>query len=352
MPDTATDRIYMQRCIDLAGKGLGKTAPNPMVGCVIVAGGRIIGEGYHRIFGGPHAEANAISSVKDKKLLERASLYVNLEPCSHHGKTPPCSALIRTHSIPEVIIGCKDPHQLVSGKGISELKKYGVKVTFGIMEKESLELNRRFITFHERRRPYIILKWAQTLDGFMDRIRNSGESHGINWITGKQARQWVHKWRSEEGAILVGTNTAAVDDPELTVRDWHGKNPLRLVIDMKGRLSPRLKLFDGSTPTIVFTMEPKRPDRNLKYIKVPSEKENLKFILGYLYSIDVQSIIVEGGARILNSFIESDIWDEARVFSAELNFGKGMKAPLLNRDPSQKISVDSGFLSIHRNLQT
>jgi len=351
MPDKEMDRMYMQRCLDLAGKGLGNTAPNPMVGCVIVADGKIIGEGYHRVFGGSHAEANAIDSVKNKKLLESSSLYVSLEPCSHQGKTPPCSTLIRTHSIPEVIIGCRDPNELVAGKGISELKKYGVKIRYGIMEKESRELNRRFITFHEMKRPYIILKWAQTGDGFMDRRRDTGKSHGINWITGKHARQWAHKWRSEEQAILVGTNTAAIDDPQLTVRDWDGRHPLRLVIDMKGRLSPRLKLFDGSTPTMVFTGKPKKERKNLEFVKVPPGKELLQFILAYLYSIDIQSLIVEGGARLLNSFIESGSWDEARVFSAETDFGKGLEAPLLHQDPLEKIPLHRGVLRIYRKKQ-
>ena len=349
MPDTDKDRIYMQRCLDLARKGLGNTAPNPMVGCVIVVGGRIIGEGYHRIFGGGHAEVNAIASVKDRNLLRQASLYVNFEPCSHHGKTPPCSSLIIKNAIPDVVIGCTDPNELVAGKGMHDLEINGVRVRSGVMENESRDLNRRFITFHEKKRPYIILKWAQTRDGYIDRKRKGGNSHKITWITTEHERQWVHKWRGEEQAILVGTNTAANDDPELTVRDWHGVHPLRLVIDLKGRLSPGLRLFDGSTPTIIFSRKPKNGGENMEYVEVPPGRDTLQFILKHLYSLDIQSLIVEGGAGLLNSFIKSGLWDEARIFSAEMDFGEGLGAPVLNQGPLQEILVPSGFLSIYRN---
>ncbi len=291
---------------------------------------------------------NAIASVKDRNLLRQACLYVNFEPCSHYGKTPPCSSLIVKNTIPDVVIGCADPNELVSGKGMHDLEINGVRVRSGVMEKESRDLNRRFITFHEKKRPYIILKWAQTRDGFIDRIRKGGKSHKINWITTEYERQWVHKWRGEEQAILVGTNTAGNDDPELTVRDWHGVHPLRLVIDLKGRLSPGLRLFDGSTPTIIFSQKPKNDGGNMEYVEVPPGQDTLQFILKYLYSLDIQSLIVEGGARLLSSFITSGSWDEARVFSAEMDFGEGLEAPVLNQDPLQEIRVPSGFLSIYR----
>ena len=348
MPVEAKDRMYMQRCLDLARKGLGKTAPNPMVGCVIVAGGKIIGEGYHRIYGGAHAEVNAIASVKDPNLLRKASLYVNMEPCSHHGKTPPCSSRIHDNSIPEVVMGCKDPNELVAGKGIKDLINYGVAIRSGVMEEACRELNRRFFTFHENKRPYIILKWAQTRDGFINRNPGVGRSRGINWITDEYSRQWVHKWRSEEQSILIGTNTAAIDDPQLTVRYWHGKNPLRLVIDMNGRLSQGLKLFDGSSPTLVFTRQQMKPRKNLEYLEVPPGQDVLPNILRHLYSVDIQSLIVEGGARLLTSFIEMGIWDEARVFNAFKDFGEGLAAPALHQDAQQEINFSSGFLSIYR----
>ena len=348
MPDADNDKNYMQRCLDLALKGLGSTAPNPMVGSVIVADGKIIGEGYHQVFGGPHAEVNAITSVKDKSLLKSARLYVNLEPCSHEGKTPPCSTLIHDSLIPEVVIGNIDPNKLVAGKGKRYLEKNRLRVRMGVMEDECRELNRRFITFHEKGRPYIILKWAQSRDGFIDRKREKGSNVGINWISDKQARQLVHKWRSEEQAILVGTNTAEIDDPRLTVRDWEGKDPLRLVIDIKGRLSPALKLFDGSTRTLVFTRQPKTSKKNLEFVEVPEEKDVISFLLSHLHSIDIQSLIIEGGAHLLGSLISMDLWDEARVFSSQHDFGDGLKAPDTGQAQLQEISIGTGSLKIYR----
>ena len=348
MADNSMDRKYMQRCLELAGKGLGHVAPNPMVGCVIVAGGKIIGEGYHREFGTAHAEVNAIASVDDVNLLKKASLYVNLEPCSHHGKTPPCSTLIREHHIPEVIMGSIDPNALVAGKGRQDLEAHGVKVRSGILEEECRELNRRFFTFHEKKRPYVILKWAQTGDGFIDILRSEEDPGGIHWITDNQARQWVHKWRSEEQSILVGTNTAAIDDPELTVRDWQGKNPLRLVVDMKGRLPRDLRLFDGSTPTLVFAGKKKKNLHNVEFVQIPDKGKVIPALLKHLYSIDIQSIIVEGGAALLGSFIENATWDEARVFTSRSAFGKGLKAPVIDQNPCREIPIPCGTLKIYR----
>ncbi len=348
MSEGPEDRVIMQRCLDLARKGLGKTAPNPLVGCVIMAGGKIIGEGHHGEFGGPHAEVVAIASVKKPELLAESTLFVNLEPCSHHGKTPPCSALIVQKSIPEVVIGSKDPNALVEGKGIQHLSDNGVRVRSGIMERECRELNRRFFTFHKKKRPYIILKWAQTDDGFMDRPRSAGEPSGINWISDEYARQWVHKWRSEEQAILVGTNTAANDDPDLTVREWHGTNPLRLVLDMKGRLPAGLKLFKGKTQTLVFTRNKQENRKNVDYVEIPEGADPIDKMLDHLYTMDIQSLIVEGGAMLLESFLFRDLWDEARVFSADSVFGEGLKAPVIRQDMEREIPFYSGILRIYR----
>jgi diaminohydroxyphosphoribosylaminopyrimidine deaminase/5-amino-6-(5-phosphoribosylamino)uracil reductase len=243
---------YINRCLELALPGLGNTAPNPMVGSVIVHGWHIIGEGFHHRFGGPHAEVNAVNSVKDKTLLRNSVLYVNLEPCSHSGKTPPCAEMIIEAGIPEVVIGTADPNPIVSGNGIKKLEHAGIRVTTGILEKQCIALNRRFITFHSRKRPYIILKWAQTSDGFIDVLR---ENQGISrptWISNEISRKLVHKWRSEEQAILVGTQTAILDNPQLNVREWTGNSPIRMVIDRQLKLSKKLNLFNNSSTTIVF----------------------------------------------------------------------------------------------------
>jgi diaminohydroxyphosphoribosylaminopyrimidine deaminase/5-amino-6-(5-phosphoribosylamino)uracil reductase len=341
----------MERCLELAAKGLGSTAPNPMVGCVLVARGRIIGEGYHREYGGPHAEVHAIASVRDKGLLASATLYVNLEPCAHQGKTPPCSDLILEKGIPRVVVGTADPNPAVSGKGISRLRDEGVEVIVGIMETECLELNRRFFTFHEKRRPYVILKWAETKDGFIDRERSPGTDGRINWITGKLERQLVHKWRSEESAILVGTRTARVDDPELTVREWSGRQPLRLLIDRRGKLPGNLKLLDGTCPTVIFTEMDLKPARNLIPEKIPAGADLPGYILAYLFENDVQSLIVEGGRKTLEGFIRRNLWDEARVFIGDHLFHKGIKAPRLAADQKAEHRLAGSVLRIYRNTQ-
>jgi len=247
----STSQLFMQRCLDLALLGIGDVAPNPMVGCVIVHEGIVIGEGYHEKYGGPHAEVNAILSVKNPELLAHSTLYVSLEPCAHFGKTPPCSDLIIKNQIPKVVIGTVDPFAEVSGKGIERMRKSGIEVEVGVLEKKCRNLNRRFFTFHEKKRPYIILKWAQTLDGFIDTDRT--ETQHPTWITNALSKRLVHKQRSEESAILIGTNTAEYDNPALTVREWTGSQPIRMVIDRLGRLDSSLQIFDGIVPTWVFT---------------------------------------------------------------------------------------------------
>ena len=345
---------YMLRCLELAKNGFGNVAPNPMVGCVIVHDNKIIGEGYHQEYGNAHAEVNAIYSVKNKSLLQKSTLYVNLEPCSHFGKTPPCANLIVEHNIPRVVIGCVDSFSEVSGKGIEKLKNAGVEVVVGVLEKESLELNKRFFTFHTKKRPYVILKWAETKDGFIDLERNNqkeverneivGQARNDdkidNWITSSLSKQLVHKWRSEEAAIMVGTNTALNDNPQLNVREWKGKNPVRVVIDLHDRLPQTLYLFDKSTPTIIFSLSKQEEGNNLTFVKIKDSKNLLVEVLNELYKRNIQSIIIEGGATLLQSFIDQNLWDEARVFVGNKTFGNGLKAPKIKENLISEEMID------------
>lgn len=325
------DAFYMQRCLDLARSGLGFVAPNPLVGSVLVVKDRIIGEGYHRLYGKPHAEPNAIASVKDKSLLRHATLYVNLEPCSHTGKTPPCTSLIIASGIKRVVVGTTDSNELVKGKGIAELRKSGCQVDTGVLEKESRFLNRRFFTFHEKKRPYIILKWAQTLDGYIDILPRTSDILQPTWITSEKLRMLVHKWRSEEPAIMIGTNTAARDNPRLNVRDWSGKQPLRLVIDKKLVLPASLHLFDQSQTCIIFNSEKDDIKGQTQWVRLPFDSASLWPVLKYLHTQNIQSVFVEGGQKLLQSFIDQGLWDEARVFVGSQLFGKGVAAPALGR---------------------
>jgi diaminohydroxyphosphoribosylaminopyrimidine deaminase/5-amino-6-(5-phosphoribosylamino)uracil reductase len=342
------DEYYMKRCLELAGKGIGSSRPNPMVGCVIVCREQIIGEGYHRAYGEAHAEVNAIASVRNSGLLAESTLYVNLEPCSHFGKTPPCSELILENRIPRVVVGTADPNPVVGGKGLKHLEENGTEVQRGVLEAECLDLNKRVFTYHEKKRPWILLKWAQTEDGFIDIRRGDADTEGVNWITGKEARQWVHKWRSEEQAILVGTRTAMIDNPELTVRDWEGENPLRVVIDRKGILPGHLKIFNDEADTLVFTSVPRSDFERVKFFEVPMEQNYPEAILGQLYESEISSIMVEGGAQLLKSFIDSGIWDEARVFTGKKKFGTGLPAPSIPADPVRKLNAGNDLLEIFK----
>jgi diaminohydroxyphosphoribosylaminopyrimidine deaminase/5-amino-6-(5-phosphoribosylamino)uracil reductase len=327
------DDIYLRRCIEIAQNGLGNTAPNPLVGSVIVHENKIIGEGYHQNFGGPHAEVNAINSVKNPLLLEKSTLYVNLEPCSHYGKTPPCADLIIEKKIPRVVIGILDSNEKVSGRGRDKLIAAGVEVVTGCIEDECWELNKRFFTFHEKKRPYIILKWAETSDGFIDIIREPSTKAHPTWITDETVRALVHKWRAEEQAIMIGTNTALFDNPKLNTRDWHGQSPLRVVLDRTLRLPKQLHVFDGSQPTLVFTEQKSQNSNNLNYIQIGFDDKILDTILNELVQRNIQSVIVEGGAKLLQSFIEKGLWDEAMVFRSDMSFGNGVKAPVLKNIP-------------------
>ena len=327
---------YIKRCIEIAKNGLGTTAPNPMVGCVIVYQNQIIGEGYTSAYGGNHAEVNAIQSVIDKSLLNKATLYVTLEPCSHFGKTPPCSDLIIKHQIPEVIIGTMDIHSKVAGKGIEKLKASGCNVIVGILEETCQEHHKRFLTFHNKKRPYIILKWAETEDGFIA-PKTKNEQKPV-WVTNEISRQLVHKWRAEEQAILVGTNTVLEDNPSLTVRDWTGKNPIRVVLDRKKKLAKDFQVFNNEAETLVVT------ENDINF------SENVaKQICDLLYKKNIQSIIIEGGSQTLQTFIDENLWDEARVFIGKSIFNKGIKAPKFKGKQIHKSSILEDTLKIYSN---
>jgi diaminohydroxyphosphoribosylaminopyrimidine deaminase/5-amino-6-(5-phosphoribosylamino)uracil reductase len=330
-----TNEIFMQRCIELASNGKGKVAPNPMVGAVIVHNNIIIGEGLHKAFGQAHAEVNAIRSVKDKTLLQNSTLYVNLEPCSHLGKTPPCSDFINENNIPRVVIGTIDPNSFVSGKGIEKLRNHRVDVLVGILEKECRSLNRRFFTFHTQKRPYIILKWAQTRDGFIDKIRKPNEPIGINWISNQLSRVLVHKWRTQEQGLLVGTNTVLQDNPKLNVRYWEGRSPLRIILDRDLRIPKTAFVLDNTSPTLVLNEFKSEKNKKTEFCKLEFCNNELDLLVEELYNRQLLSVIVEGGKEVLESFIHQNLWDEARVFIGDKSFGNGIKAPLLTIKPEE-----------------
>jgi len=360
MDNLDVDKLYMSRCLELALNGMGSVAPNPMVGAVVVHNGKIIGEGFHAQYGEAHAEVNAINSVRDKLLLQDSTLYVSLEPCSHYGKTPPCTDRIVEYGIPRVVVATTDPNPRVSGRGLEQLRKHGVEVSLGILEDEALLLNRRFITFHTCKRPYIILKWAQTIDGFIDLVRTAETPVGSVWITNELARSLVHRWRSEEQAVIVGTNTVERDNPRLNIRSWSGRNPIRVIVDRKLRLSRDANVFDGSQPTILFignnsSALVRKSEfagiSNLEMVTIDFAKGSEQQILKELSDRDVISLIIEGGATLLNNFIQKNLWDEARVFVGNRFFGEGVKAPLFKGDPVSYDEVGDSKLFIYRNQQ-
>lgn len=348
---------YINRCIELAKNGLGATYPNPMVGSVIVHNNKIIGEGWHQKAGEPHAEVYAINAVKNKELLKESTIYVNLEPCSHHGKTPPCSDLIVRSKIPTIVIGALDTSSLVSGKGVEYLIKNGCKVKVGVLEKECLELNKRFYSFHNKKRTYIILKWAESKDGFIDIERNvnSIKNAKSTLISNVYSRQLVHQFRAEEQAILIGTETAIKDNPKLDVRTMSGNNPIRIVLDKSLRIPMEYHIFDGSIKTIVFV--DKNTLVNPIYFKIPNLimesinfKENvIEQVLKVLHQHEIQSVIIEGGKQILDSFIAVNLWDEARVFVGIPTFVNGVKAPSIKGIKIQETTIFDDILTIYQN---
>ena len=324
--------LYMQRCLQLAKLATDNVAPNPMVGAVLVHNEKIIGEGYHKIFGEAHAEVNCINSVKeeDKNLINKSTLHVSLEPCSHFGKTPPCTGLIIKNKIPKVVIGCKDVYEDVNGKGIKKLQDAGVEVITGVLEKECIEINKRFFTFYQKLRPYIILKWAESAD------EKIGSDKERIHISNEYTNRLVHKWRSEEASILVGTNTALKDDPSLTIRSWKGNNPTRLIIDMDLRLPSHLKIFNKETKTIIFNKHKHEEGVNLSFYKI-QEKNNMQALMKVLYKLEIQSVLVEGGAKLLQSFIDAGLYDEVRVIRNEqLTITNGINSPTLKNVVLQK----------------
>jgi diaminohydroxyphosphoribosylaminopyrimidine deaminase/5-amino-6-(5-phosphoribosylamino)uracil reductase len=331
--DHHTDELFMKRALELARLGSGHVSPNPLVGCVVVHDGIIIGEGWHKKYGEAHAEVNAIESVQDKSLLKESIVYVNLEPCSHTGKTPPCADMLIKHQVKKVVVSNLDSNPLVSGNGVKNLRASGIEVVTGILENEGRELNKRFFTFMEKQRPYILLKWAETSDGFIAK-----ENHDSKWISNECSRQLVHKFRTEEDAVLVGSKTAIYDNPELNVRDWSGRNPVRVVLDRFLRLNDSLHVFDRSQKTLCYNVLKHEEHPNLTLALV-EERNFIQNVLDDLYKRKIQSVMVEGGATVLQLFIDAGLWDEAKVFVSEKSFGKGIKAPHLNGNLIARESV-------------
>jgi diaminohydroxyphosphoribosylaminopyrimidine deaminase/5-amino-6-(5-phosphoribosylamino)uracil reductase len=341
--------FFMRRCIELAELGVGQVSPNPMVGAVVVHEGKIIGEGYHQKYGQAHAEVNAIAQVVAKfdnaaDLLKQATIYVSLEPCAHYGKTPPCADLIIKHQIQLVVVGTRDPFAQVDGKGIGKLQAAGIEVITGVLEAECQLLNRRFFTKVQKHRPYIILKWAQTHDGFFAPADGSQL-----WITGTQSRKLVHKWRSEEDAILVGKNTVAIDNPQLNVRYWEGRSPKRVVIDRRLELDKNLNVFDQSAETLIFNEVEFNVDGKNKYIALEDfDRYVPQYILYQLYLQDIQSLIIEGGAHTLQTFIDAGLWDEARIFTGKTVLTKGIKSPQITGNIASESFIENDRLLILR----
>ena len=345
---TAKEDIkFMRRCLELAIKAEGMTYPNPMVGSVIVHEGKIVGEGYHLKSGEPHAEVNAINSVSDRTVLKRSTLYVNLEPCSHFGKTPPCADFIISNHIPRIVIGTNDTSGKVSGKGIKKLQDSGCEVITGILDAECRSINRRFFTFHEKRRPYITLKWAQSADGYLDIKRTENHKKGPTWISGKPERVLVHKWRAAEQAILVGAATIRADDPRLNVREWKGANPIKLILSSSGSFSSRLTDNTSDSKIIVFTHNPEARVPGATMVVLQENRTSSLQICEYLHSLDIQSLFIEGGAEVLNHFISTGLWDEARIFTGRDLFIEGVKSPLISGVLFSKTVFSGSSLEIY-----
>ncbi len=344
------DEIFMRRAIELALHGEGLTPPNPMVGCVIVSQGVIIGEGYHHRYGGPHAEVVAIESVRDPASLRGATLYVTLEPCSHHGNTPPCADLIVEQGIGRVVMGSVDSNPLVAGRGISRLRDAGIETTTGVLSERCRQINAPFFTFHERKRPHIVLKWAETLDGFLDICREDDTTPHINWITDPMLKTLVHRWRAATGAILAGAHTVINDNPQLTTREWPGNNPIRIILDPQGMLDHSHKVFGREAETWLYTSGKKKMPNHVVIKQIAPDTTHLpETVLTDLYRHKVQSLIVEGGAHTLGSFIRKGLWDEARVFVGAKCFHKGVAAPHITGTVQEVIHLGVDTLTIITN---
>jgi diaminohydroxyphosphoribosylaminopyrimidine deaminase/5-amino-6-(5-phosphoribosylamino)uracil reductase len=340
--------IYMKRCLQLAKNGLGTTYPNPLVGSVIVHNGKIIGEGWHKKAGEPHAEVHAINSVKNKELLSKSTIYVSLEPCSHFGKTPPCANLIIEYKIPKVVIGCIDSFSEVAGKGVEKLKQAGCEVILNVLESACLRMNKRFFTFHNKKRPYIILKWAESADGFIAPFSlNSNTSFAIS---NDYSRQLVHKYRTEEQAILVGTTTVLHDNPSLDARDWFGQHPTRIIIDKSNKISDGFNVKNKKNPTIIFTEQENCVHSvNIAYECIQFDTHLISNILTHFFKKNIQSVIIEGGTFTLQQFIDNHLWDEARVFISETKISEGVKRPEFNFIPEKTIKIKNNQLKTYIN---
>lgn len=337
----------MMRCIELAKKGLGTTYPNPLVGSVIVYNNEIIGEGWHFEAGMPHSEVNAIQSVSNQSLLKDATIYVSLEPCSHFGKTPPCADLIIDKGIKNIVIGSLDPNPKVAGKGAAKLRAAGCNVIENVLKKECNELNKRFFSYHSKKRPFIILKWAQTQDGFIA-PKDKKLTEPV-WITNQQSRQLAHKWRAKEQAILVGTQTVLDDNPSLTTRDWQGNSPIRIVLDRNLKIPSEASVLDGSIQTIIITEKESENRNNLTFEIINFSKDISSQICDLLYKYKIQSVIIEGGAKTIQTFIDTNLWDDAKVFTGESVFKDGTSAPVLNSKISSEEKIKNDILRIYKN---
>jgi len=336
---------YIKRCIELAKLGAGYVSPNPMVGSVIVYNHKIIGEGYHAKYGQPHAEVNAIESVENKSLIKDSTLYITLEPCTHYGKTPPCADRIIDEGIKDVVIGIEDPNSIVAGKGIERLKNAGINVITNILKDECYDLNKRFFTFHQKKRPYIILKWAQSNDGFIAPLTKHKKQ-----ISNTESNLLVHKWRSEEQAVMVGIGTVINDNPLLTVRDWNGKNPIRVLYDPELASNQSMNIYNQDSFSLIFNNHKSEVNHNFEFIKLDSIDSTIKKIMTELYNRNIISVLIEGGAGIFNKVISENMWDEARVFISEENMSEGIKSPRLSElKLIEKTSLNNNQLIYYKN---
>jgi diaminohydroxyphosphoribosylaminopyrimidine deaminase / 5-amino-6-(5-phosphoribosylamino)uracil reductase len=358
------DELYMMRCIELAKKAAGSVAPNPMVGAVLVHDGKIIAEGWHQRYGEAHAEVNCIKEAIKKgyrDFIPHSTLYVSLEPCSHFGKTPPCTDLIIKHQIKKVVIGCRDPFKEVNGRGIEKLNAAGVETVVDVLKEECIDLNKGFFTFHLQHRPFIILKWAQTGNGKIGTAPLGPPEGGKNTdsdvrrllISNEFTKKLVHKWRSEEASILVGTNTALLDDPQLTNRYWKGNQPVRLVLDKDLKLPSTLQLFNHDAKTIIFNTKKNTGEGNVQYYQIASDENAVYEIIKAIYQLQLQTVLVEGGAQLLKSFIDAELWDEARVIeNTELKIENGLAAPvLMNHQLINEQNTLTDSIKIFKNLK-
>lgn len=344
----------MQRCLELASLGMGSVSPNPMVGCVIVHNHRVIGEGYHKKFGEAHAEVNAINSVLQQygelaeDMLANATAYVSLEPCAHFGKTPPCADLLIRYRIKKVVIGNTDPFADVNGKGIEKLKNAGIEVVSGVLESQCSYLNRRFFTRIKQQRPYIILKWASTANGFF-----APKNTVQKWISGPLSKKLVHKWRTEEDAILIGKQTALADNPQLNSREWQGKNPVRILIDRDLQVPSSNYIYNNEAKTIVLNEVKTEVQGNIHFIQMEDMQYYLPQKIAFqLYLMDIQSIIIEGGANTLNQFIKAGLWDEARVFTSASSWKEGIASPVINGIMTDRYQIEQDNLTIYQNTNS